>query len=75
MTTMVAEIYDAFMAAGVPADTARKAAEASAKAETQTMDMTARMDRLIGRMDLIAWMLGANLTMTMLMLGTMLIAQ
>jgi hypothetical protein len=62
------------MAAGVPADTARKAAEASAKAETQMMDMTARMDRMIGRMDLIAWMLGANLTMTMLVLGKMLIA-
>lgn len=74
MTTMVAEIYDAFMAAGGPADTARKAAEASAKAETQMMDMTARMDRLIGRVELIGWMLGANLTMTMLVLGKMLIA-
>jgi hypothetical protein len=73
MTTMVAEIYDALMAAGVPPDTARKAAEASAKVETQMVDVAGRMDRLGGRIDLITWMLGANLTVTMFVLGKLLL--
>ena len=72
MTTMVAEIYDALMAAGSPDDKARKAAEAIAQVETRMLDLGGRKDRLDGKIDRITWMLGANISLSLPILGKML---
>jgi len=73
MTTMVAEIYDALLAAGSPDDKARKAAEAIAQVDTRMMDVGGRMDRLDGKIDRITWMLGANLSLSLLIMGKLLL--
>lgn len=52
MSLMIAEVYDAFLAAGAPDDKARKAAEVLANYD----------DRLAGiqrRLSIIAWQVGA----------------
>lgn len=69
MTTMVAEIYDALLAAGSPDDKARKAAEAIAQVDTRMLDLGGRMD---GKMDRITRMPGANISLSLLILGKML---
>ena len=72
MTTMVAEVYDALMAAGSPDDKARKAAEAIAQVDTRMLELGGRIDRPDGKMDRITWMLGANISLSLLILGKML---
>ena len=74
MTTMVAEVYDALVAAGTPDDKARKAAETIVQIDTRVTDIGGRMDRLNGRMDTMIWMMGANLTLTILVLGKLLVS-
>ncbi len=73
MTTMVVEVYDALVAAGTPDDKARKAAETIVQIDTRVTDIGGRMDRLNGRMDTMIWMIGANITLTILVLGKLLI--
>jgi hypothetical protein len=51
MTTMVAEVYDALLAAGAPEDKARKAAEAIAAYEN-------RFARIEADLNLLKWMVG-----------------
>ena len=51
MTTMVAEVYDALLAAGAPEDKARKAAEAIAAYEN-------RFVRIEADLNLLKWMVG-----------------
>jgi hypothetical protein len=46
MTIMLTEVYDAFMAAGVPDDKARKAAEALSSTEPRFDKPDARIDKL-----------------------------
>ncbi|MFU1907767.1 hypothetical protein ACLQ81_17085, partial [Bordetella avium] len=58
MTIMISEVYEAFRAAGVPEDKARKAAEAMS-AET----LATKTDVAI-----LKWMVGFNLAFTMAML-------
>ena len=74
MTTMVAEVYDALVAASTPDDKARKVAETIVQIDTRVTDIGGRMDRLNGRMDTMIWMMGANLTLTILILGKMLVS-
>ncbi len=50
MTTMISEVYDAFVAAGAPTDKAKKAAEAIANYET-------RLSRIDGDLKLLKWMI------------------
>ena len=75
MTTMIAEIYDALLAAGSPEDKARKAAEAVAGYEDRftTIDqrlakmeggLNQRFANIEGDMKLLRWMLGFNLAAT-----------
>jgi hypothetical protein len=75
MTTMIAEIYDALLAAGSPEDKARKAAEAIAGYENRftTIDQRlARMEgdfnqrfaKIEGELKLLTWMVGFNLAAT-----------
>jgi hypothetical protein len=51
MTTMVAEVYDALLAAGAPEEKARKAAEAIAAYEN-------RFARIEADLNLLKWMVG-----------------
>jgi hypothetical protein len=50
MTTMISEVYDAFVAAGAPTDKAKKAVEAIANYET-------RLSRIDGDLKLLKWMI------------------
>ena len=54
MTTMIAELYDALVAAGAPEDKARKAAEAMAAHES-------RFSRIDAELAVVKWMVGFNL--------------
>lgn len=70
MPTMISEVYDAFRdAQGVSEEKARKAAEAIAAYESRFADLGARMDRLEGRMNTLTWMVGTNITLTLLVIG------
>ncbi|MDX2142727.1 MAG: hypothetical protein SFV19_05195 [Rhodospirillaceae bacterium] len=60
-TIMLAEVYDALVAAGAPDDKARKAAEAVAEYNT-------RLSSLSSDVRLIQWMVGFNLAFTMAVL-------
>ncbi len=75
MTRMIAEIYDALLAAGSPEDKARKAAEAVAGYENPftTIDQrltkmggnfNQRFAKIEGELKLVTWMVGLNLAPT-----------
>jgi hypothetical protein len=63
-------VYDALRdAQGVSEEKARKAAEAIAAYENRFADLAARSDPLEGRINTLTWMVGANITLTLLVLG------
>ena len=64
MTTMIAEVYDALLAAGSPEDKARKAAEAIAAYENRFTTMDQRFAKIEGDLKLLTWMVGFNLAAT-----------
>jgi hypothetical protein len=64
MTTMIAEVYDALLAAGSPEDKARKAAEAIAPYENRFTAMDQRFAKIEGDIKLLTWMVGFNLAAT-----------
>ena len=64
MTTMIAEVYDALLAAGSPEDKARKAAEAIAAYENRFAGMDQRFAKIEGDLRLLTWMVGFNLAAT-----------
>jgi hypothetical protein len=64
MTTMIAEVYDALIAAGSPEDKARKAAEAIAGYENRFSAIEQRLIRMEGEIKLLSWMVGFNLAGT-----------
>jgi hypothetical protein len=55
MSLMITEVYDAFRAANVPEETARKAAEA--------------LGDLVSDVRLLKWMVGTNVVLTIAMLA------
>jgi hypothetical protein len=72
MTTMIAEVYDALLAAGSPEEKARKAAEAVAGYENRFIaieqrlakmesDFNQRFSKIEGDIKLLTWMVGFNL--------------
>jgi hypothetical protein len=72
---MIAEVYDALMAAGSPEDKARKAAEAVAGYENRFAsidqrlakmegDFNQRFAKIEGDLKLLSWMVGFNLAAT-----------
>ncbi len=75
MATMISEVYQAFITAGVPHDQARQAAEASSsenlatKADIQLLDK--RVDDVQAQLSLLKWMVGFNLAFTMAVLWKM----
>lgn len=72
MTTMISEVYEAFITAGVPQDKARQAAEAlsaenlATKADINLLDK--RIDSVQAQIYLLKWMVGFNLAFTMTIL-------
>ncbi|CAK0770996.1 Integrase [uncultured Gammaproteobacteria bacterium] len=62
---MIAELYDALIAAGAPEDKARKASEAMAAYES-------RFARIDGELAVIKWMVGFNLAATLAILMVLL---
>ena len=75
MTTMIAEVYDALVAAGSPEEKARKAAEAIAGYEDRfgaieqrlvqfQGDVNQRFAEMDGKVRLLSWMIGFNLAGT-----------
>ncbi len=66
MATMSSEVYDAFRAAGVTEDTARKAAEAIAQPQTGLI-------ALEGKVTTLTWMVATNITLTLLVLGRLIL--
>ena len=72
MATMISEVYQAFITAGVPQDQARQAAEAlsaenlATKADIQLLDK--RIDNVQAQITLLKWMVGFNLAFTMAIL-------
>ena len=55
MTTMISEVYNAFLKAGVPEQDAREAAEALSAENLATKNDIARLDK---KMAIMQWMLG-----------------
>lgn len=72
MTTMISEIYEAFLSAGVPEEKARKAAEALSAENLATKQDINRIEKELveyrGRFNLLQWMIGFNLIFTMAIL-------
>ena len=61
---MIAELYDALLAAGSPEDKARKAAEAIASYENRFTAMDQRFAKIEGELKLLTWMVGFDLAAT-----------
>jgi len=70
--TMIAEVYDALVAAGSPEDKARKAAEAIAGYENRFAAIEQRLTRIEGDLKLLTWMIGFNLVGTVGIIFTLL---
>jgi len=61
---MIAEVYDALLAAGSPEDKARKAAEAIASYENRFVAIEQRLTKIDGDLNLLKWMVGFDLAAT-----------
>ncbi|MFZ4539330.1 hypothetical protein [Propionivibrio sp.] len=70
MTTMISEVFEAFRAAGVPEDKARKAAEALSSESVATKSDINRIEKELlainGKITLIQWMLGVVVAATVI---------
>jgi hypothetical protein len=64
MTTMIAEVYDALLAAGSPEDKARKAAKAIVAYDNRFAAIDQRFTKIEGDLNLLKWMVGSNLAAT-----------
>jgi hypothetical protein len=69
---MIAEVYDALVAAGSPDDKARKAAEAIAGYENRFAGIEQRLTPIEGDLRLLTWMIGFNLAGTVGIILTLL---
>ena len=74
MTTMIAEVYDALKEAGAPDEKARKAAEVLASGDTRHQELLLQFTKLESRVDKLAWMVGVNITLTLVVLGKLFLA-
>ena len=62
MTTMISEVYEAFMEAKVSDPTARKAAEAIAAYESRFAGLELKMEQVSSRVNILTWMVGSLAT-------------
>ncbi len=75
MSTMISEVYDAFLSVGVPDDKARRAAQALSAENVPTkgdmQEMKGDIQELKAELRLIKWMLGFVLAFCLTMLPMM----
>ena len=64
MTARIGEVYDAFLEAGASPEKARKASEALAGYENRFSKIERQLAELKGETNLIKWMLGFNVAIT-----------
>lgn len=64
MATMISEIYDALKEVGASDEKARSAAEAVAEYQDRFTRFEVRQEKLEGRMNLLQWMVGTNVILT-----------
>jgi len=62
MSLMITEVFDALVEAGASDEKARRAAEAIASYDRH-------FERIDGRLNTLVWMVGANLSVTLLLCG------
>jgi hypothetical protein len=67
MTTLIAEVYDAFKSAGVDDEKARAASQAIAEYSHDIADIKATLVEIKATQALMKWMIGFNLTFTIVM--------
>ena len=65
MSTMISEVYDAFIASGAPEDKARKAAEAMAAYEGRFNNIERSLETIRGDINLLKWMNGITWAMSL----------
>ena len=68
MALMVGSLYDALKSAGVDDEKARKAAEDVASYDSQIGQLDRKVTVLDGRVNLLQWMLGTNIALTVAIL-------
>lgn len=68
MALMVGSLYDALKSAGVDDDRARKAAEDVASYDSQIGQFDRKVTILDGRVNLLQWMVGTNIALTIAVL-------
>ena len=68
MSTMISEVYDALKEAGASEEKARKAAEAIASTENRFSRIEGELIAIRGEQNLLKWMIGFNLAMTIAIL-------
>lgn len=72
MATMIAEVYDAFKAAGVDDEKARKAAEAVASYENKFQDLKSDIREVATKVSVLTWVVGLNVALNLGILGKLL---
>lgn len=65
MSTMISEVYDALKEAGASEEKARLAAEAVAQYDERFNRLEVRLEKFEGRMNLLQWMIGTNIVLTL----------
>ena len=68
MALMVGSLYDALKSAGVDDEKARKAAEDVASYDSQISQLDRKVTVLDGRVNLLQWMVGTNIALTVAIL-------
>jgi hypothetical protein len=72
MAVMLASLYDALKAANVPDDKARQAAEEVADFRSEIAAVKGEIAAVKGEIAVLKWMVGVNITLTVLVLGGLL---
>ena len=70
---MVAEVYDALLAAGAPEEKARAAAQAVAAYDSRFSGLDLRMERVEASLRLLQWMTGTTLAIAVAVLLKLLV--
>lgn len=72
MTVMNSELYRALVEAGASDDAATKAASSVAGYDKQFAGMETKLERMDGRINTLTWAVGANLAVSLIILGKIL---
>jgi hypothetical protein len=69
VAVMMGNLYAALRDANVPEDKAQKAAEEAAAYDNRMVSVEAKVDRLDGKFERLAWMVGVDITLTLMVLA------